>query len=265
MVKSRKPLALSNWKMAMTISESLAFVRDFPGLMGAVLGRVDVVVCPPFTSLWAVAEVLRDSPMQLAAQNVSAEERAAHTGEVSAALLADAGCQWVMLGHWEVRRHLGDDDETVNCKMHLSLKAGLRPILLVGESRMENNIDNVIQERLERILAGCEAEQIARMAFVYEPEEAIGAEQPAAAEKVAAGCMLIRDWLKGRWGEEVSEQVRVIYGGSVSPQNAATLLAYPDLDGLGASRKGRDAQDFAGIVGQIDRVKNGQARLRYEA
>jgi triosephosphate isomerase len=262
MAQSRKPLALSNWKMAMTISESLAFVREFGELAGDLLPRVDIVLCPPFTGLWAVAEVLANSPMQLGAQNMSAAERAAHTGEISAALLVDVGCEWVVLGHWEVRRYLGDGDETVNRKVHLSLKAGLRPILLVGESRTDIDVDNALQERLRRVLAGCEAEQVAQMAFVYEPEEAIGAEQPAGAEKVAAGCVLIRAWLKDRWGEAVSERVRVIYGGSVSPQNAARLLAHPDLDGLGASRKGRRSQDFAGIVRQIDRAKNGQARLR---
>jgi triosephosphate isomerase len=254
--KSRKPLALSNWKMAMTISESLAFVRKFGELAGDLLARVDVILCPPFTGLWALAGVLQDSPMQLGAQNVSASETARHTGEISAALLADVGCQWVMLGHWEVRRHLGDDDEAVNRKVHLCLRAGLRPILLVGESRSEFRADGALRDQLSRVLAGCEAQQVARMAFVYEPEAAIGADEPAGATKVAAGSSLIRDWLKHGWGEDVSEQVRIIYGGSVSPQNAARLLAHPDLDGLGASRKGRDAQDFAEIVRQIDRVKN---------
>jgi triosephosphate isomerase len=257
LIKSRKPLALSNWKMAMTISESLAFVRDFQELMGEALKRVDVVMCPPFTGLWALAGVLRDSPMQLGAQNVSASEADARTGEVSAALLADVGCQWVMLGHWEVRRHLGDNDEAVNRKVHICLSTGLWPILLVGESRSEPNSEKALRDQLSRVLAGCEAEQVARMAFVYEPEGAIGADQPAGADKVAAGCRLIRGLLEARWGQDVSEQVRIIYGGSVSPQNAARLLAHPDLDGLGASRKGRGARNFAGIVQQIDRVKNG--------
>jgi triosephosphate isomerase len=256
MVKSRKPLALSNWKMALTISESLAFVRELHELAGDLLERVDLVVCPPFTGLWALARILQDSPIQLGAQNVSASQGAAHTGEISVALLADVGCQWVMLGHWEVRRHLGDDDESINRKVHFCLRAGLQPILLVGESRLEADWERALRNQLGRVLAGCEAQQVPRMAFVYEPEGAIGADQPAGAEKVAAGCGLIRDWLRDRWGENVSEQVRILYGGSVSPQNAAKLLVHPDLDGLGASRKGRHAQDFAGIVQQIDRTKN---------
>jgi triosephosphate isomerase len=113
-----KPLALSNWKMAMTIVESLAFVRDFEVIAGDLLEEVDVVICPPFTALWPVAQALRDSPsagsgrsrIQLGGQNIAPTADLARTGEISAALLADVGCQWVMLGHWEVRRHLGDDE-----------------------------------------------------------------------------------------------------------------------------------------------------------
>jgi triosephosphate isomerase len=254
----RKPLALSNWKMAMTVSESLAFVRDFEAIAEDLLDRVDVVICPPFTALWPVAQALGDSPsagsgrsrIQLGGQNIAPTADPARTGEISAALLADVGCYWVMLGHWEVRRHLGDDEgmqsmHAVNRKVHLALDAGLAPILMIGEAT-DNQAP--LEDALEQVLAGCQAEQVERMAFVYEPEGAIGVTAPASPEHVATGCGFIRGWLRGHWGDAVAESVRIIYGGSVAPEYAADLLACPDVDGLGATRRGRNAATFAQIV-----------------
>jgi len=111
---TRRPIALANWKMSMTVAESLAFVWEFQALAGDLLDRIDVVICPPFTALWPVAKALRGSHIQLGGQNIAPSADLARTGEISAALLADAGCRWVMLGHWEVRRNQGDDDELVN-------------------------------------------------------------------------------------------------------------------------------------------------------
>ena len=233
----------------MTVAESLAFVRDFEALAADLLDKVDVVICPPYTALWPVAQVLRDSRIQLGGQNIAPTADPARTGEISAVLLADVGCRWVMLGHWEIRRHLGDDDATVNRKVHLALEAGLTPILLIGEARDDRRpLEEALRRQLERVLAGCQAEQVETMAFVYEPEGAIGVAAPASPEHVAAGCGLIRDWLRGRWGDAVAENVRIIYGGSVAPEHAADLLACPDVDGLGATRRGRDPATFAQIV-----------------
>jgi len=253
---SRKPLALANWKMAMTVAESLAFVRDFEALVGDLLGKVDVVICPPFTALWPVAQALRGSRIQLGGQNIAPTADLARTGEISAALLADVGCRWVMLGHWEVRRHLGDDDAAINRKVHLALDAGLAPILLIGEARNDRRpLADALERQLERVLAGCRAEQVEAMAFVYEPEAAIGVAAPASPEHVAAGCGFIREFLRQRWGDAVAQSVRIIYGGSVAPEYAADLLACPDVDGLGATRRGRDAATFVEIVRLIARSR----------
>lgn len=252
----RKPLALSNWKMAMTVAESLAFVHDFEAIMGDLLDRVDIVICPPFTALWPVAQALGDSRIQLGGQNIAPTADLACTGEISAALLADVGCRWVMLGHWEVRRHLGDDNAVVNRKVHLALEAGLVPILLIGEARDEQSSSvDALGRQLERVLAGCSGEQVQTMAFIYEPEATIGVGAPTSPEHVADGCGFIRDWLRGRWGDAVAESVRIIYGGSVAPEYAADLLACPDVDGLGATRRGRDAAIFAEIVRLIARSR----------
>ena len=253
---TRTPMALANWKMSMTVAESLAFVRDLRALAGDLLDQVEVVVCPAYTALWPVGRALAGSPIQLSGQDVAATTDPAHTGQVSAALLADAGCRWVMLGHWEVRRQRGDDDATVNRKVRLAFEAGLAPILLVGEAR---DAAAPQAEALERMLgctlAGVEPDQAARMAIVYEPESAIGVARPASPDHVAAGSTLIRAWLRRRWGGDVAGRVRIIYGGSVAPEHAAELLASPDLDGLGATRRGRTASTFADIVRQVARAK----------
>ncbi len=253
---ARKPLALSNWKMAMTIAESLAFVRDFEAIAGDLLDRVDVVICPPFTALWPVAQALRGSRIQLGGQNIAPTSDPARTGEISATLLADVGCRWVMLGHWEVRRNQGDDDAAISRKVHLALDVGLAPILLIGEVRHDQApLADTLEPQLERVLAGCQAEQVEAMAFVYEPEGAIGVAAPASPEQVATGCGVIRGWLRGRWGNAVAESVRIIYGGSVAAEYAADLLADPDVDGLGATRRGRNAATFAQIVRLIARTR----------
>jgi triosephosphate isomerase len=256
MTMARKPLAVSNWKMAMTIAESLAFVRDFEAITGDLLDAVDVVICPPFTALWPVAQVLRSSRIQLGGQNVAPSTDLARTGEISAALLADVGCRWVLLGHWEVRRQQGDDDAAVNRKVHLALDAGLAPILLIGEARGdESPLADALERQLAHVLAGSRPAQVKTMAFVYEPEGAIGTTAPASPEHVAAGCEFIRRWLRQRWDDAVASSVRIIYGGSVAPEYASDLLACPDIDGLGATRRGRKAAPFAEIVRLIARMR----------
>ncbi len=252
----RKPMALSNWKMAMTIAESVNFVREFRALAGDLVREVDVVICPPFTALHPVAQALAGSPIMLGAQNVSADDDPARTGQVSAELLADVGCRWVMLGHWEVRRHLGDSDEVVNRKVHRALSAGLRPILLIGEARdAREDFQVALEAQLARILHGCGAEQVRVMAFVYEPEWTIGVAEPAPPTRVAAGCGFIRDWIAQHFASSIAQEVRIIYGGSVTPAHAEALLASPEVDGLGATRKGRRAETFVQIVRHIARSK----------
>ncbi|MCL6431224.1 MAG: triose-phosphate isomerase [Anaerolineae bacterium] len=252
----RKPLALSNWKMAMTIAEGRAFVGRLLQAADEAVEEVEVVLCPPCTALYAVGEAIRGTPLRLGAQDVSVHVDSAHTGEVSAALLADVGCEWVLLGHWEVRRHLGEDDAVVNRKMHRALAAGLRPLLSVGEARgRQYAAREELDRQLGAVLAGALAADVARMAFLYEPEWTIGVEWPAPAAHVEAGCREIRAWLRRAYGGEVAEAARIIYGGSVREEEAPALLQAPDLDGLGASRRGRDPEAWAGIVRLIARTK----------
>jgi len=252
----RKPLAIANWKMAMTISECLSFVYKFRGAVGDLAHAVDIVLCPPYTALYPTAQALVDTPIHLGAQNLYTGSGKAHTGEVSAALLADVGCVWVLLGHWEIHRRLGEGDAEVNTKIHAAFQAGLRPVLLVGEGAAERGrAEEALTSRLPRLFDGCSSEQIGRMALVYEPEWTIGMQEPASPDYVAAGCASIRRWIGRAYGTGVAEGLRIIYGGSVAPERAEGLLASPEVDGLGASRKGRRPDTFAEIVRQIAAAK----------
>ena len=253
---SRKPLALANWKMAMTVSDGLAFVREFGAAVGALAQSVTIVLCPPYTAIHALSKLLTNSPIELGAQDFCAAPGNAHTGQISAPLLADAGCVWVMLGHWEVRRRTGETDEKVNNKMHAALKAELRPILLTGESAPERgHAQAVLAARLPDLFAGCEPWQIAQMTVLYEPEWTIGMQEPAPADYIASSCSFIRDWIGQEYGEDAANKTRIIYGGSVAPKHAEALLSSPDVDGLGAGRMGRDPVAFEQIVQTIGRAK----------
>ena len=265
---ARKPVALANWKMEMTIAESLAFLRRFQTLTGARLAKVQVVLCPPYTALQAMALALRDSPIELGVQDLSVAAGGAYTGQISARLAADAGARWAQLGHWELRRHLGETDDRVNRKLHRALEADLNPILLIGEPReAEHPVEQnpvrrgavtaplALDRQLASVLADCDAEQIGRIVFVYEPEWTIGVAEPAPPEHIAAGCRTIRQWLAAHVDQDTARLVRIAYGGSVTPAYARDLLALPDLDGLGAGRKGRDPVAFAELVRLIHQAR----------
>jgi len=237
----------------MTIPQGLAFVRDLLPRVADLVDRVEIVVCPPYTAVHAVAEALQDTGIAVGGQDLWPGPGEAHTGAISGPLLADAGATWVMVGHWEVRRRLGEDDGMVNRKVRAAFDADLRPILLVGEPHG----DTFDPDRLATLLAGCTSEEVARMAFVYEPEGAIGRAEPVSPVHAAAGCRAIRRWIAKQYGEPVSEQVRIIYGGSVTPDHVPALLSEPDVDGLGASRRGRDPAAFAQIVREIADLRGG--------
>lgn len=256
MTTTRKPLALANWKMAMTITEGQAFVRDIQQHAATLLDSIELVICPPFTALAVLAQDVRHTPITLGGQNIAPTLDSARTGEISAPLLADVGCHWVMLGHWEIRRNLGDDDALINRKVCLACEAGLKPIILVGESYDDTRpLQTALDERLSAMLHGCTPDQVATMVFIYEPEGAIGKSAPVSSDHAREGCISIREHMRTHWGDQVAEQVRIIYGGSVTPEHAATLLQC--MDGLGASTRGRNPRTFADIMQQIARVKLG--------
>jgi triosephosphate isomerase len=220
---------------------------------------VEVAVCPPFVYIDTVRGVLQGSPIGWGAQNVYHEGSGAFTGEVSPGMLRDLGCTYVILGHSERRHVLHETDEDVNRKVHASLAAGLMPIVCVGElleERKDGRTLEVISDQFEGSLAGLTAEAMAKCVIAYEPVWAIGTGQvatPAQAEEVHAA---VRGMLHSHFNAEVAAQVRIQYGGSVKPDNAAELMSQPNIDGAlvgGASLK---ADSFWGIVqGAADSVR----------
>jgi triosephosphate isomerase len=247
-----RPLFIAgNWKMNPPTSEAAVTLA---GAVKAGVGQaadVRVAVCPPAVFLQAVDAVLTGSPVGLGAQNMHWKPEGAYTGELSGAMLIDAGCTHVILGHSERRHGMGETDAQVNAKLHAALAAQLIPIACIGETEQERDADQteeVIIGQLSGTLAGLSPEQMAGVVLAYEPVWAIGTGRtatPAQAEEVHR---LIRGWIERSFGAATAARVVVQYGGSVKPDNAAELLACPDIDGAlvgGASLK---AADFLAIV-----------------
>jgi triosephosphate isomerase len=212
---------------------------------------VDVAVCPPSVYLDAVAAAIKDSKVGLGAQNMYHESNGAYTGELSAAMLGDVGCRYVILGHSERRHILGESNEDVCRKVHAALAAGLTPIICVGETleeRQKDKTTDIVAEQFYGSLAGLTPEQGAKTVIAYEPVWAIGTGEVATPEQAEEVHAALRKTMSDRFGNAVAEQIRIQYGGSVKPSNAAELLAKPNIDGAlvgGASLK---ADSFAGIV-----------------
>ena len=246
----RIPISIANWKMAMTLEECRVFARQFELELGNLIGQLQVILCAPTTAMSTISEAVKELPfIDPGAQNCSAHPDPEHSGEVSAQLLADAGCVFCMVGHWEMKVRMNKLDEELNRELHAVYESGMRPIILVGESETEKGTpsDDLV-ERMETVMKGITADQINQAVMVYEPEWAIGAEEPAPPEYIAERATFMRQWLTDRYGFEAVDPIPIIYGGAVFPENAEWLLTTPDIDGLGAGRKSRDAKEFASIA-----------------
>lgn len=238
----RKPFVAGNWKMNKTVAESRDLVTGLlPGLKA--LKSIDRVLCPPFTDLWAVAELLKGTDLGLGAQNMYWESSGAYTGEVAPPMLAEV-CQYVIIGHSERRQYFGETDETVNKKIKAALAHGLTPIVCIGESLAENQAGQtaeVVARQVRGGLADLTPEEGAKLVIAYEPIWAIGtglAATPEDANRIHK--TVVRKSLADMVGEEVAQSIRILYGGSVNAGNAATFFAESDIDGAlvgGASLK----------------------------
>jgi len=245
----RTPLVVGNWKLHKTLSESLALVTELKNQLAAVRD-VEIGVAPVATSLHAVARRLEDSNIAVYGQTCHWEERGAFTGELSAPLLGDAGAAGVIVGHSERRTLFGETDDGVARKVRAVLAAGLRVVACVGETEAERDggaTESRVRAQVKAVLGAVEPAEVARLVIAYEPVWAIGTGRtatPAQAQEVHA---LIRGMLRDRFAA-AAEGVRIQYGGSVKPDNAAELMRQPDIDGAlvgGASLK---AEDFSAIV-----------------
>jgi triosephosphate isomerase len=243
----RTPYIAANWKMNKTIAEASEFIDALLPRIAAT--QHDVVVCPPFTALQEVVERRRGTAVRVAAQNMHFDEGGAFTGEISAPMLVELDVEAVVLGHSERRQFFGETDEALAKKVPAALAAELEPILCVGESeeaRDGGQTEEVLERQLQADLAEVSDEDIAKVVIAYEPIWAIGTGKVATAEQAQEACAFIRDVLRARGA--AADDVRILYGGSVKPGNAAELLALPDVDGALVGGAALDAQDFAAIV-----------------
>jgi triosephosphate isomerase len=243
----RTPYIAANWKMNKTIAEASEFIDALLPRIAAT--QHDVVVCPPFTALQEVVERRRGTAVRVAAQNMHFDESGAFTGEVSAPMLIELDVEAVVLGHSERRQFFGETDEALAKKVPAALAAELEPILCVGESdeaREGGQTEEVLERQLQADLAEVSDEDIAKVVIAYEPIWAIGTGKVATAEQAQEACAFIRDVLRARGA--AADDVRILYGGSVKPGNAAELLALPDVDGALVGGAALDAEDFAAIV-----------------
>jgi triosephosphate isomerase (TIM) len=244
---SRTPYIAANWKMNKTVAEAAEFVDALLPRIAAT--QNDVVICAPFTALTAVVERRYGTAVKVAAQNMHEEESGAFTGEVSAPMLVELDVEAVVLGHSERRQHFAETDEALARKVPAALAAGLEPIFCVGESeeaRDGGETEEVLERQLQADLAGLESGQLAEVVIAYEPIWAIGTGRTATPEQAQEVCAFIRDVVQMRGG--VADELRVLYGGSVKPDNAAELLALPDVDGALVGGASLDAEDFAAII-----------------
>ena len=246
----RIPVIAGNWKLFKTIAESVALVQELKPLV-ANSQDVEIVVAPVFTALSRVSDAIGSSNIRLAAQDCYWEEEGAFTGEVAPKLLKDAGCSHVIIGHSERRQYFGETDLTVNRKAKAAIAAGLTAIVCVGETLTERESDHtfsVIETQIRGGLAGLAADAFARVVIAYEPVWAIGTGKTASDAQAQEVHAFIRQLIARMFGQPVADAVRILYGGSVKPDNVKGLMTQPDIDGAlvgGASLK---AESFAAIA-----------------
>jgi len=246
-----RPVIAGNWKMNKTVAEAIDFISRLRNALAAP-PEPEVIIAPPFTALHAVREVLRGSPICLAAQNLHEAEKGAFTGEISGEMIREAGCAYVIIGHSERRTLFGEGDERVHRKLRAALSAGLKPIFCIGETlqeREEGRMQNVVERQLKEGLNNLTAGDISRFLVAYEPVWAIGTGRtatPAQAEEVHR---LIREWIAGRYGNEQAAEIAILYGGSVTPKNIVDLMRQPDINGALVGGASLDVASFVQLVG----------------
>lgn len=246
----RIPLLVGNWKMHKTVAEAVALVQDIH-VLTADAADVEIVVCPPFTALYAVRTAICASHLRLGAQNLYPAVSGAFTGEVSPAMLRDVGCVYVIVGHSERRRLFGETSALVREKVHAALQHHLLPIMCVGETAEERDAgatEKIIAAQVQTGLDGLTPQQARQVVVAYEPVWAIGTGRVASAAAAQAVCRQIRTGVAEMYGADAATAMRVLYGGSVKPENIRALLDEEDIDGALVGGASLSADQFAAIV-----------------
>lgn len=248
----RKTIIAGNWKMYKTVDESIELINGLKPLTSNLKPNVEVIICPPFTSLVVAAGLLKDSPIKLGAQNMSEHDEGAFTGEVSWKMLKSAGCEYVILGHSERRQYFGETNDLINKKAKKALAGGLKPIICVGEKleeREQGITQQIVSAQVKGVLAGLSADDLKRVIIAYEPVWAIGTGKNATPVQAQEVHQHIRKLVAQLYTWSIAEALVIQYGGSVKPDNAADLLAQDDIDGALVGGACLKADSFASIIG----------------
>jgi triosephosphate isomerase len=248
----RKTIIAGNWKMFKDITEAIELANGLKRELFELESQdIDIVVCPAFTALSEVYEVLSDSNIQIGAQDVFWEDEGPFTGEVSSKMLKDAGCKFVIVGHSERRLYLGETNETVNKKLKASLKNELTPIFCIGETldeREKGKTFEILDNQINNGLLDLSENEVLKIIFAYEPVWAIGTGRTAIPQQAQEAQKYIRDLLKKMYNLEVADRVRIQYGGSVRPENITELMKEPDIDGALVGGASLEVNSFSSIV-----------------
>ena len=250
MSTARKPLVAGNWKLNKLIAEAVDTVEALKPLVADV-SNVDIAVCPVYTALHAAAQAASGSNVEVGAQNAYIKESGAFTGEVSPQMIKDTGCSWVIIGHSERRQYFGEDDALLNEKLHFALGTGLKVMFCIGETLEEREggkMDDVLTRQITEGLKGLSEAQFASVAIAYEPVWAIGTGVTASPEQAESAHLFVRDLVRKLFGDAVADAVRIQYGGSAKPGNAAELISQPNVDGFLVGGAALQADSFAGII-----------------
>ena len=243
----RKPIIAGNWKMNKTAKQAVELINELKPLVAK--SKPEVVVCVPYTDLWAVKEAIAGSKIKLGAENVAWADNGAFTGEISAEMLKEIGVEYVIIGHSERRQYFGETDQSVNMRLVQALKNDLKPIVCVGETLQEREKNKTKKVLKKQILEGFKGiEDFTNIVVAYEPVWAIGTGKTATAEDANKTIGYIRSLVKKTWGTEVAKSLRIQYGGSMKPTNAKELMAMRNIDGGLIGGAALKATDFAGIV-----------------
>jgi len=249
-MKNRKPFIAGNWKMYKTCSEAVETARHLVKLV-ADAKDVDIMIAPQFTALTPVSEVIKRSLVSLGGQNLFWEKEGAYTGEISAEMLIAAGCSHVIIGHSERRQYFGETDDTANKKINSAIKGQLTPVFCVGETEKERESKDtfsILDKQVTKGLEGFSSDQLGKLVVAYEPVWAIGTGKTATSDQAQEVHQFLRSMLEKIFGDSFSKTIRILYGGSVKPENIVELMAMPDIDGALVGGASLDAETFSKIV-----------------
>lgn len=246
----RIPVIAGNWKMNKNIVESVSLVKELKDFVREIKG-VDIVVCPPFTSLWVVKEIINETNIHLGAQNMYWDTKGAFTGETSPLMLKDVGCEYVILGHSERRQYFKETSEEVVRKTEAALSVNLTPIVCVGENlkeRESGKTENIIEQEIKVLFSKIDSTLVARIIVAYEPIWAIGTGRSSSSQDANLIIKFIRELFSSEYGSKIAERIRILYGGSVDPKNIKEFMNESDIDGALVGGASLHALSFSQIV-----------------